>query len=321
MLQDEGKLSLDDPVAKYIPAFSKLRTPSGKPARISIRQLLTHTSGLGKLPNRYYYLTGRLSGLVRGIVGAPMRFEPGERFEYTGSGFDVAGRIVEVLSGKTLDAFLKERLFDPLRMRDTTFYPNRAQRKRLATGYFKDWSYDVLRLQARPAPLFLLPMLPPDPAGGLYSTGADMARFAQMLLNRGVLDRKRYLSESSYTILTTNHVGDLTGQFMGYGIGVYVVRAPHDGVTAFLSAGTFGHEGMWGTHLIIDPSKGLAYVLLVQRTRNYPSNLDNEMSRTFLNAAAGALGTGGAPVRLKDDRGIVAHPPEWRQEAESPFAP
>ncbi len=290
MLQDEGKLSLDDPVAKYIPEFSKLRTPSGKPANISIKQLLTHTSGLGKLPMRYY-LTGHLSGLVRGILGAPMQFEPGERFGYTGSGFDVAGRVVEVVSGKTFDAFLKERLFDPLGMRDTTFYPNRAQRRRLPTGYFKDWSDGTLRVQASPAPLYLLFMLPLEPGGGLYSTAADLARFAQMLLNRGMLDQKRYLSESSYTLLTTNQVGDLLDPFIGYGLGVNVIRSPHAGMTAFLSAGTFSHQGAWGTHVIIDPSKGLAYVLLVQRAGNHPSNFDNPQTRAFLEAAADALGT------------------------------
>jgi CubicO group peptidase (beta-lactamase class C family) len=283
MLQDEGKLSLDDSVAKFIPEFSKLRTPSGKPANISIKQLLTHTSGLGKTPLRYY-LTGHLSGLVRGILGAPMQFEPGERFEYTNSGFEVAGRIVEVVSGKTFDAFLKERLFDPLGMRDTTFYPNKAQRRRLPTCYFKDWSDGTLHVQAPPAPLYLLFMLPPEE---LYATAADLARFAQMLLNRGVLNQKRYLSESAYTLLTTNQVGDLADPFIGYGIGVNVIRSPHDGVTAFLSAGTFSHQGAWGTHVIIDPAKGLAYVLLVQRTRNHPSNFDNIQTRAFLQAATG----------------------------------
>jgi len=281
MLQDEGKLSLDDPVAKYLPEFSKLRTPSGKPANISIKQLLTHTSGLGKTPLRYY-VTGHLSGLVRGILGAPMQFEPGERFGYTNSGFEVAGRVVEVVSGKTFDAFLKERLFDPLGLRDTTFYPNKAQRRRLATCYFKDWSDGTLHVQAPPAPLYLLFMLPPEE---LYATAADLARFAQMLLNRGVLDQKRYLSESAYTLLTTNQVGDLADPFVGYGIGVNVIRSPHDGVTAFLSAGTFSHQGAWGTHVIIDPAKGLAYVLLVQRTRNHPSNFDNPQTRAFLQAA------------------------------------
>ena len=283
MLQDEGKLSLDDPVAKYIPEFSQLRTPSGKPANISIKQLLTHTSGLGTTPLRYY-LTGHLSGLVRGILGAPMQFEPGERYQY-GSGIDVAGRIVEIVSGKTFDVFLKERLFDPLGMRDTTFYPNKGQRKRLATCYYMDWSDHTLRVQAPPIPPFLLFLLPPVPSGGLYSTAADLARFTQMLLNRGVLDQKRYLSESAYTLLTTNQVGDLADPFIGYGLGVNVIRSPHDGVTAFLSAGTFSHQGMWGTHFIIDPAKGLAYVLLVQRTRNHPSNFDNPQTYAFLQAA------------------------------------
>jgi len=284
MLQDEGRLNIADPVATYIPGFAKLKTPSGKPANITIGQLLTHTSGLETTERSAYAATNNLAGLIDGILAMPMQFEPGEDWKYSSAGFDVAGRIVEIVSGKSFDVFLQERLFDPLAMKDTTFYPGEAQQKRLATGYLKSRKTGLLRVQALPFDATVLKNLPPVPAGGLFSTAGDLARFCQMLLNRGMLDGKRYLSETSYYALTTIQTGDLPNHALGWGLGVYVVRTPHEVVSAGLSAGTFGHEGAWGTHLIVDPVKGLAYVMLVQRS-NLPDNFANEPIRAFLQAA------------------------------------
>ena len=284
MLQDEGKLNVADPVANYLPGFAKLQTSSGKPANITIGQLLTHTSGIGTLDRSAYATTPDLEGLIDGILAMPLQFEPGERWKYSSSSYDVAGRIVEIVSGKRFDVFLQERLFDPLAMKDTTFYPSEAQQKRLATGYLKSRQTGLLRVQPLPFDASVLKSLPPVPAGGLFSTAGDLARFCQMLLNRGVLDGKRYLSEESYHALTTIQTGALPNNALGWGLGVYVVRPPHGVLSAGLSAGTFGHEGAWGTHLIVDPVKGLAYVMLVQRS-NLPSNFDNEPIRAFLQAA------------------------------------
>src|SRR5438045_3577889 len=138
MLQDEGKLNVADPVAKYLPEFANLKTPSGKLANLTITQLLTHTSGLGEAGAAEAKQAHTLADLVPLWLAAPMQYEPGEKWKYTQSGINAAARIVEVVSGQTFDAFLQQRLFDPLGMTNTTFYPTDAQRARLATAYAKN---------------------------------------------------------------------------------------------------------------------------------------------------------------------------------------
>src|SRR5437762_3030251 len=138
MLQDEGKLNVADPVAKYLPGFADLKTPSGKPANLTITQILTHTSGLGEASGPDAQKAKTLADLVPLWLAAPMQYEPGEKWKYTQSGINAAARIVEVVSGMTFDVFLQKRLFDPLGMKHTTFYLTDAQRARLATGYAKN---------------------------------------------------------------------------------------------------------------------------------------------------------------------------------------
>src|SRR5688572_18751633 len=137
MLQDEGKLNVADPVAKYLPEFAKLRTPSGKPANLTIAQILTHTSGLGEAGGDAARQAKTLADLVPLWLAAPMQYEPGAKWQYCQSGINAGARIVEVVSGMTFDAFLQKRLFDPLGMSNTTFYPSAEQRTRLVTAYAK----------------------------------------------------------------------------------------------------------------------------------------------------------------------------------------
>jgi CubicO group peptidase (beta-lactamase class C family) len=300
MLQDEGKLAVSDPVSKYIPDFAALKTPSGKPANLTITQILTHTSGLGEATGPAAQGARTLADLVPIWLAAPMQYEPGERWRYTQSGINAAGRIVEVVSGMSFDQFLQKRLFDPLGMKDTTFYPTEAQRARLATAYAKNKETGVLE-PVPPRADFGRRERPPLGNGGLYSTAPDYARFARMLLNRGTLDGTRYLSDKAMTFLATPQTGDLpTGFFQndtygnrganyGWGLGTCVLRTPHDGVAGMLSAGTFGHGGAWGTQAWIDPVKGAAYVLMVQRS-NFPNSDASDVRRAFQEAAVGALG-------------------------------
>src|SRR5438132_2566713 len=138
MLPDEGKLNVADPVANYLPEFANLKTPSGKPANLTITQILTHTSGLGEAPAAEAQKAHTLADLVPLWLAAPMQYEPGSQWKYTQSGINAAARIVEVVSGMSFDAFLQKRLFDPLGMRDTTFYPTDEQRARLVTAYAKN---------------------------------------------------------------------------------------------------------------------------------------------------------------------------------------
>jgi len=300
MLQDEGKLSVADPVAKYVPEFALLKTPSGKPANLTIAQLLNHTSGLADPRPAATRSAKTLRELAAVYLSEPMQFEPGSTWRYTSSGFNVAGLIVEIVTGQSFDAFLQKHLFDPLGMKDTTFYPSdREQRLRLAHAYRADPTTDVLTLVTGLGPNGPIPArgeAVPLGAGGLFSTAGDYARFAQMLLNGGALDGRRYLSAEAYRALTTICTGDFpTGytktkldHVLAWGLGVAVVHAPGDGVSASLSPGSFGHPGAWGTAAWIDPTKGVLYVMMVQRP-NMPDNFENPPALAFIRAAAAAL--------------------------------
>lgn len=299
MLHDEGKLRLSDPVAKFLPEFAGLKTPSGRPANLTVTQILTHTSGLGEATGPAAQAARTLADLVPVWLAAPMQFEPGAQWKYCQSGINLAGRIVEVISGQSFDTFLQRRLFDPLGMKDTTFYPSDAQRARLATGYAKNKTSGLL--EAAPARAdYGSRNRPPQGNGGLFSTATDYARLCQMLLNRGTLEGRRYLSPEAVALLSTVHTGDLpTGFFQaeaygrhgtnyGWGVGTCILRTPHDGVAAMLSPGSYGHGGAWGTQAWIDPTKGVAYVLMVQRS-NFPNSDASDVRLAFQRAAAAAL--------------------------------
>jgi len=299
MLQDEGKLNVTDPVAKYLPEFANLKTPSGKPANLTISQILTHTSGLGEAGGDAARQAKTLADLVPLWLAAPMQYEPGAKWQYCQSGINAAGRIVEVISGMSFDAFLQQRLFDPLGMTNTTFYPSAEQRARLITAYAKNRDTGELT-PVPPRPEFGPRDRPPQGNGGLYSTAPDYARFCQMLLNGGSLEGRRYLSAAALKFLATPQTGEMpTGFFQndtwgnrgtnyGWGIGTCVLRTPHEGVAEVLSPGSYGHGGAWGTQAWIDPTKGVAYVLMVQRS-NFPNSDASDIRREFQKAAARAL--------------------------------
>ncbi len=299
MLQDEGKLNVADPVAKYLPAFAALKTPSGQPANLTITQILTHTSGLGEASGPAAQAAKTLADLVPLWLAAPMKYEPGAKWQYTQSGINAAARIVEVVSGQTFPAFLHTRLFGPLGLTHTTHYPTAAQLPLVATPYAKNKTTGALDavVATPPAP----GTRPPTGNAGLYSSARDYARFCQMLLNGGSLDGHRYLSPAALKFLTTPQTGDLpTGFFQndtygqrganyGWGLATCILKTPHEGVPAMLSPGTYGHGGAWGTQAWIDPVRGVAYVLMVQRT-NFPNSDASDVRKNFQQAAAAALG-------------------------------
>src|SRR6266404_1201200 len=138
MLQDEGKLDVAAPIEKYIPEFAGLKTPSGKPAHLTLAQALTHTSGLGEAPRESARNAHTLADLIPLYLAAPMQYESGAKWSYTQSGINVAARIVEVVSGMSFDTFTQQRIFDPLGMKDTTFYPSDQALARRAIGYTKN---------------------------------------------------------------------------------------------------------------------------------------------------------------------------------------
>jgi CubicO group peptidase (beta-lactamase class C family) len=306
MLQDEGKLNVADPVAKYIPEFANLKTPSGRPANLTIAQLMTHTSGLGEAERTASAKAHTLADLIPAFLAAPMQYEPGTQWRYTQSGINTAARIVEIASGLSFDAFVQQRILDPLGMKDTTFYPDETALSRLAVGYSKSKVSGALKAEP-PISGFGVRGRPPLGNGGLFSTGPDYARFCQMLLAGGTFGGKRLLSPEAMKLLTTVQTGDLpTGFFQspefgncganyGWGIGTCILRSPHPGVAAMLSPGTYGHGGAWGTQAWIDPMRGVAYVLMVQRV-NMGNSDASEVRRAFQQAAADAL-DGKAPAR------------------------
>jgi CubicO group peptidase (beta-lactamase class C family) len=263
ILQDEGKLCVNDPVSKYVPQFRNVRL-NGEPLprEITIRDLMTHTSGLGGSQQNQ----GTLKETVERLAERPLQFEPGSKWQYS-PGLTVCGRVIEVAAGKPYERFLAGRIFRPLEMNDTTFFPSEAQQARLAKIYKPGPEKGTLA----PATHWLTDLGPtrtPNPSGGLFSTAADMSRFYQMILNGGQLDGKRIVSEKAVREMTRVQTPDLTTGFTpgnGWGLGWCVVRQPQ-GVSAMLSAGTFGHGGAFGTQGWVDPKRKMIFVLMIQRT-------------------------------------------------------
>ncbi|HLJ12749.1 MAG TPA: serine hydrolase, partial [Planctomycetaceae bacterium] len=214
ILQDDGKLKLDDSVSKYIPSFQQTTLADGnKPAReITIRDCLRHTNGLVSDQRN----VGTLAETAEMLAKSKLAFEPGSKWQY-GPGLSVAGRVVEVVSGKPLDQFLAERIFTPLDMKETSFHPTSDQEKRLAMLY----QPTADKKDIEPGTHWLLNFSPensPNPSGGLFSTAADISRFYQMALYGGELNDQRVLSDDAVRQMTTLQTNDLmTGFSPGHG--------------------------------------------------------------------------------------------------------
>jgi CubicO group peptidase (beta-lactamase class C family) len=302
MLEEEGKLSTDDAVEKHLPEFRGQQIIQkkegaaitlGKPARpITLKDLLTHTSGLRGGPppgfgDLYAKRNRSLAEATIAISQWPLEFEPGSKWAYCNTGIDTLGRVIEVCSGKSYENFLEERLFHPLGMKDTFFYPSLDQKARVATLYKKD--KDKLARSDN----FLGDAVGgrfPLPAGGLFSTAPDMVKFYQMMLNRGSSGGKRYLTEASVEKMTRNHTGELRAGFTDgivMGLGWQIVGTP-TGVTEMLSAGSYGHGGAFGTQGWIDPGKEMIFVLMVQRS-GFPNGDASDLRKSLQSIAVAAF--------------------------------
>jgi CubicO group peptidase (beta-lactamase class C family) len=299
MLMEEGKVRLNDPVAKFIPAFGELAVavaktgsgPSGPgpgapgaagtglppefdtvPAtrQITVLDLLTHTSGVmsGQISSREgqaAFQTRHDVGLkwVESIGRAPLEFQPGARWSYSAvAGFDMLSRIVEVASGQSFDKFLQVRIFAPLGMNDVTFWPTAAQRARLATVYQRRDGTLVANDNADS----MSGQKYFSGAGGLMTTAETYAQFGMMLANGGALNGKRILSPRTVELMGSAYIpstlpGRPAGE--GYGLGVRVVTDPVARGT-WLSEGSFGWSGAYGTHFWADPKENLVGILLAQ---------------------------------------------------------
>lgn len=264
MLVDEGKVRLDDPVHKYLPEFKDqwlaaeqdkehmlLKRPRHP---VTVREILSHTSGL---PFKSALEQPTLDLLpLRVAVGSyaltPLQSEPGSKYQYANAGINTAGRIIEVVGGRSYEDFLDRRLFGPLGMKDTTFWPTEEQLTRLAKSYKPNAAKNGLEETTITQLHYPLTdrKRQPMPAGGLFSTAADVGRFCQMVLNGGAWQGKRYLSEAAVKEMTSKQTGDAVKD--NYGLGWST------------GGGTFGHGGAYATNMTIDPKRGLIFVWMVQ---------------------------------------------------------
>jgi CubicO group peptidase (beta-lactamase class C family) len=320
MMLEEGKLRLNDPVSKFLPEFKSMKVAVAKPGtetaapaggrggrggpppevdlvpatrEITVRDLLTHGSGLmsGGLGQRTSTSIPQrgpddtLATYVPKLGASALDFQPGTLWRYSGlAGFDVLSRIVEVTSGMPFDRFLKQRLFDPLGMKDTGFalLPDRASRivplyRRIQNGLEKVPDQSGLSS----ATYF-------SGAGGLVSTAEDYAQFATMLVNGGELNGKRYLSPKTIELMASNHTGEMAGgQFgmsprgIGFGLGVQVVEDPV-AADRRVSKGAWGWAGAYGTNVHIEPIEKMVTIILMQTSTP-------QLQRDFENAVFQAI--------------------------------
>jgi CubicO group peptidase (beta-lactamase class C family) len=284
ILVDEGKLKLDDPVEKYLPEFrgqmvvaekDKDHVVLRKPRHpITVRNVLSHTSGLPfkspiEEPTLDLY---PLAVRVRSYAMLPLEFEPDTKYQYSNAGINTAGRLIEVTSGMTYEKFLQQRIFEPLGMKDTTFWPSAAQLQRLAKAYRPAKNgLEECRIEQLKYPLDD-PSRQPMPAGGLFSTATDLSIFYRMIAHEGAFAGKRILSAEAVRQMTSKQTGDLPASY-GLGIG---------------TSGRFvEHGGAYNTNSRLDRERGIITVFLGQHAGWGPGG--EKIIPTFQNAASEAF--------------------------------
>jgi CubicO group peptidase (beta-lactamase class C family) len=296
MLAEEGKLALRDPVELYLPEFKGQRVAAnvGPDASrlslpehpITIRDLLTHTSGVADEPpaeigDYQHAMNVPLDEVVKHIAKQKLLFQPGTAWSYTSGGIEILGRIIEVVSGQKYEDFITERILKPLRMKDSFFYPPADKIGRIAMVYvMKDG-------KLVPAPGTILGGDPtkyrqgsvfPAPGWGLYATAEDLLHLYEMMLNDGVYEGHRYLSDFSVHLMTEPHTSKIrpVGWMRGadYGLAWEVVTEPL-GELAGHSLGSYGHGGAFGTQGWIDPKNGLISIMLIQKADGGAESMTN----------------------------------------------
>jgi CubicO group peptidase (beta-lactamase class C family) len=297
MLVEDAKISLSDPVSKYIPEFADVKVgveaagADGKPSLtlvparrpMTVQDLMRHTSGLTYgffgtgLVKKAYLDSGILGkdltneAFAKELATLPLMHQPGSNWEYS-QATDVLGRVIEVASGQTLYAFMKERILDPLGMKDTSFYvADQAKFPRIAEPFKTDRSFGAGANMSEPRN----PVKYESGGGGMVSTATDYSRFLQMLLNGGTLDGRRYISPSTVSYMTSDHLGPtmglgsayLPGDGYGFGLGFQVRRenglSPQPG-----TAGDYAWGGAGGTAFWVDPKQDMYVVFMMQAPKN-----------------------------------------------------
>lgn len=297
MLVEQGKMGIDDPVSRFIPAYAKttvaIKTDTGRvivPAKraITIRDLLTHTAGisygtdalvaplyqaegLGPAAWQGWYFADKrepICASIERLAKLPFVAQPGERFVY-GYNTDILGCIVERASGFPLDVFIRERITKPLKLKDTQFYLSPTERARLTAVYASGADGRVVR-----APDGITgqgdyvdgPKVSFAGGAGLLSTAADYARFLETIRRGGAIDGVRILSPRGAQLMHTNMAGTLHGTDLGFGFGFETVE--RYGANGFATEGSYGWGGAYGTTYRVDPVEGLVLVLMHQTIPN-----------------------------------------------------
>ena len=264
ILVDEGKVDINDPVEKYLPEFkgqmvaikddpNNAVVPAHHP--ITIREILSHTSGLPFCSAAEGWPLDRLTlaDAVASNAAVPLMAQPGTVYNYSNAGINAAGRIIEVITGSSYEDFMDERLFHPLGMKDTTYFPSTGQLQRLARAYKQKPAPEYLEeipIDQVSHPLDQKKGRYPFPAGGLFSTAPDIANFCRMLLGDGTFEGRRYLSPGAIRTMASKQTGLPDNN---YGLGW---DAP-DG-------GPYSHGGALATYMGVDPKAGIARVFLIQ---------------------------------------------------------
>ena len=310
-LLEEGKLSLDDKLSRFIPEMVTLTVaelPPGakgpsqaKPVlaqrEITLKDLLTHTSGMssGGVPspellalvakNMLYPAGETLATYTPKVARKTLDFQPGTRWAYSAlDGFDLLARVCEVASRQPAELFMRERIFEPLEMRNTWFHVPAVEQGRIVPLYFREgdgWS-------RRQGLVYQVPATYTAGSAGLHSTARDFLNFELMLLNKGSLNGRRVLKRETIALMAQNHVGSLfaesepeTKAGLGFGLGGSVVvdgqKLPHRGV------GSFGWGGAYGTETWADPQLGIAAVIMVQQNvPTLPSTFQAALRRSIV---------------------------------------
>ncbi len=267
MLVDEGKVSLDDPVTNYIPELARwmvlvesnedhvLLKPLVRP--VTLRNLLSHTAGLAALSELQRTVGADRAPLkfrALSSVTGPLQSQPGDKYAYGNQDINIAARVVEIVSGMPYEDFIQKRIFDPLGMTETTFWPGKAEIARLAGAYGPNQQTNGFahgRIDFLTKPYDDRVHRFPEAAGGLFSTTHDILRYGMMLANDGELDGKRYLSHAAMDELRKEQTGATK---VNYSLGYH------------LRNGMFGHDGAYGTDLSVNPKTGMIAIFMVQCT-------------------------------------------------------
>ena len=309
MLHEEGHFLLTDPVSRWLPEFKNPKVAIANapheragagfrlvPAdrEITIKDLLTHTAGLASgtagptvelLKKISRKPDDTLAGYIPRLAGLPLNFQPGTAWEY-GPATDVLGRLVEVVSGRNLDQFFRERIFMPLAMNDTYFYLPVEKLPRLTTAYAK--GEKGLQKLTAPGPASRTGRYHSG-GGGLAGTAEDYLRFCQMMLDGGVLEGTRLVSRKTIEQMTANHIGKLpmwNDTLHGYRFGLGLrVRADQGEAALLGSLGSFGWGGAYGTYFWVDPKEQMIGILMIQLMPYAHINIRHE----FQNAATQAI--------------------------------